>query len=72
MHLSGCEAGCLLHAAPYEMRLKQGMPLDEVLMHAGDVHGHEKIDSFKRLNLWAADRWDPAAGQQLIHQVHLS
>lgn len=56
-------------AATYELRKARGKALDEVILHAGAVHKHAKIDAMQRLGFWRADDWQPEVGLALIDQV---
>ena len=58
-------------AATYEARIKGGKPVDEVILHGGDVHDHDKITVMQRLHCWRANEWKSKVGKALIQKVSL-
>ena len=63
---------CLLNVPEnYAKRLKAGKPIDEVILHAGGVHGHAKQEQMELLNCWRVAEWDTAWGNMHLDQVLL-
>ena len=56
-------------AAAYAARVKAGKPVERVILHAGDIHGHDKIEGMERLGCWNASNWTPETGEELIKEV---
>ncbi|KAK9862816.1 hypothetical protein WJX84_001287 [Apatococcus fuscideae] len=52
----------------YEARIKGGKPVDEVILHGGDVHDHDKITVMQRLHCWRANEWKSKVGKALIQK----
>ena len=53
----------------YAKRLKAGKPLDEVILHAGGVHGDGKQEQMELLNCWRVAEWDVAWGNMHLNQA---
>lgn len=53
----------------YAKRLKAGKPLDEVILHAGGVHGDGKQEQMELLNCWRVAEWDIAWGNRHLNQA---
>ncbi len=43
--------------------------MNEVILHGGDIHGHDKITAMQRLKFWKADQWKEETGRALIQKV---
>ena len=43
--------------------------MEKVILHAGDIHGHDKIEGMKRLGCWNASTWTRETGEELIKEV---
>lgn len=56
-------------AEMYAKRLKAGKPIDEVILHAGGVHGGAKQEQMELLNCWRVAEWDIAWGNMHLAQV---
>ena len=56
-------------AEMYAKRLKAGKPVDEVILHAGGVHGGAKQEQMELLNCWRVAEWDIAWGNMHLAQV---
>ncbi|KAK9834700.1 hypothetical protein WJX74_007976 [Apatococcus lobatus] len=50
------------------LRTKQGLPINQVVLHAGEAHGKRKVDEFKKRGLWKASEWQSQTGFDV--QVH--
>lgn len=56
-------------AEMYAKRLKSGKAIDEVILHAGGVPGHQKQEQMELLNCWRVAEWDSAWGNTHLDQV---
>lgn len=44
------------------LRTKQRLPINQVVLHAGEAHGKRKVQEFKKRGLWKAADWQAQAG----------
>ena len=51
------------------MRLKEGLPVREVALHMGAIHGVDKMRKLQQLHFWKPTAWKPSAGQYIIDQM---
>ncbi|KAK9867104.1 hypothetical protein WJX84_003593 [Apatococcus fuscideae] len=48
------------------LRAQEGLPINQVVLHAGQAHGQGKVDGFRARGLWRAEVWQPEMGAPLI------
>ena len=48
------------------LRAQEGLPINQVVLHAGQAHGQGKVDGFRARGLWRAEVWPPEMGAPLI------
>ncbi|KAK9867444.1 hypothetical protein WJX84_009158 [Apatococcus fuscideae] len=53
---------------PRELRVQEGLPINQVVLHAGEVQDQGKVDGFMSKGLWKADEWALQMGAPLLEQ----
>ncbi|KAK9826541.1 hypothetical protein WJX74_001525 [Apatococcus lobatus] len=53
----------------YVMRLKERLPVREVALHMGAIHGVDKAKKLQQLHFWKPTAWKVSAGQPIINQM---
>lgn len=51
------------------MRLKERLPVREVALHMGAIHGVDKAKKLQQLHFWKPTSWKASAGQSIIKQM---
>ena len=61
--------GSVCVAGTYVMRLKEDLPVREVALHMGAIHGVDKMKKLQQLHFWKPNSWKVALGQPLIDRM---
>ncbi|KAK9816801.1 hypothetical protein WJX72_005258 [[Myrmecia] bisecta] len=54
----------------YHLRQQHALPLDTVILHAGAVHGPNKVAQYKALGFWSPEAYEKSAGLVSKARVH--
>lgn len=58
-----------LNLPVYQLRQQQHMGMDLAVLHAGGVHGWDKVTQLKTAGVWGAEQWQTGMGQPLIDRL---
>ena len=69
MHDPGADKFHWHGAGTYVMRLKERLPVREVALHMGAIHGVDKAKKLQQLHFWKPTSWKASAGQPIINRM---